>query len=134
MEAGNRCFDQHVPEETNRKIADHIADINLPFSTISHQYLLTEGLPPEKIIKTGSPMFEVLNYYLPKIRSSGIMKELNLKERKFSLVSAHREENINNEKNFLNLMASLNAIADTYHYPIIVSTHPRTRNKIDKCQ
>lgn len=131
MEAGNRCFDQRVPEETNRKIVDHISDINLTYSSIAREYLLREGLPADKIIKTGSPMFEVLNHYLPKINTSEVLNKLNLEENKYFVVSAHREENINNEKNFKDLMRSLNLIAEKYGYPIIVSTHPRTRNMID---
>ncbi|WP_415542105.1 non-hydrolyzing UDP-N-acetylglucosamine 2-epimerase [Empedobacter stercoris] len=134
MEAGNRCFDQRVPEETNRKIVDHTADINLTYSDIAREYLLREGLPADRIIKTGSPMFEVLTHYLPQIEASNVLEKLNLEEGKFFVVSAHREENINSEKNFRGLMTSLNAIADKYHYPIIVSTHPRTKNMIDKMQ
>ncbi|MGI9581169.1 non-hydrolyzing UDP-N-acetylglucosamine 2-epimerase [Chryseobacterium sp. RRHN12] len=132
MEAGNRCFDQRVPEETNRKIVDHTSDINLTYSDIAREYLLKEGLPADRIIKTGSPMFEVLNHYLPQIESSDVLKRLNLEEGKYFVVSSHREENINSEKNFLGLMESLNAIAEKFGYPIIVSTHPRTRNMIDK--
>jgi UDP-N-acetylglucosamine 2-epimerase len=131
MEAGNRCFDQRVPEETNRKIVDHISDINLTYSTIAREYLLREGLPADRIIKTGSPMFEVLNHYLPEINSSDILNQLKLEENKYFVVSAHREENISSERNFRGLMESLNLIASTYGYPIIVSTHPRTRNMID---
>jgi len=131
MEAGNRCFDQRVPEETNRKIVDHISDINLTYSDIAREYLLREGLPADRIIKTGSPMFEVLNYYLPQINASDILNTLHLEEQKYFVVSAHREENINSEKNFKGLMESLNLIAEKYQYPIIVSTHPRTRNMID---
>ncbi len=131
MEAGNRCFDQRVPEETNRKIVDHISDINLTYSDIAREYLLREGLPADRIIKTGSPMFEVLNHYLPQINASDILNQLNLEENKYFVVSAHREENINSEKNFKGLMESLNLIADKYHFPIIVSTHPRTRNMIE---
>lgn len=134
MEAGNRCFDQRVPEETNRKIVDHTSDINLTYSDIAREYLLREGLPADRIIKTGSPMFEVLNHYLPQIDASGVLEKLNLEEGKFFVVSSHREENINSEKNFKGLMASLNAIAEKYQYPIIVSTHPRTKNMIDKMQ
>ena len=134
MEAGNRCFDQRVPEETNRKIVDHTADINLTYSDIAREYLLREGLPADRIIKTGSPMFDVLNHYLPEINASKVLEKLNLEKGKFFVVSAHREENINSEKNFRGLMTSLNAIADKYHYPIIVSTHPRTQNMIDKMQ
>ncbi|VDH05082.1 non-hydrolyzing UDP-N-acetylglucosamine 2-epimerase [Bergeyella zoohelcum] len=132
MEAGNRCFDQRVPEETNRKIVDHTADINLTYSDIAREYLLREGLPADRIIKTGSPMFEVLNYYLPQIESSNVLEKLNLEKEKFFVVSSHREENINSEKNFRGLMDSLNAIAEKYNYPVIVSTHPRTQNMIDK--
>ncbi|ASK30372.1 UDP-N-acetylglucosamine 2-epimerase (non-hydrolyzing) [Chryseobacterium sp. T16E-39] len=132
MEAGNRCFDQRVPEETNRKIVDHTADVNLTYSDIAREYLLREGLPADRIIKTGSPMFEVLNHYLPEINASNVLEKLNLEEGKFFVVSSHREENINSEKNFRGLIDSLNAIAEHYQYPIIVSTHPRTRNMIDK--
>lgn len=132
MEAGNRCFDQRVPEETNRKIVDHVSDINLTYSDIAREYLLREGLPADRIIKTGSPMFEVLNHYLPSIESSDVLERLSLEEGKFFVVSSHREENINSEKNFQGLMDSLNLIAEKYNYPIIVSTHPRTRNMIEK--
>ncbi|MBA9074635.1 UDP-N-acetylglucosamine 2-epimerase (non-hydrolyzing) [Flavobacterium gossypii] len=132
MEAGNRCFDQRVPEETNRKIVDHISDINLTYSDIAREYLLREGLPADRIIKTGSPMFEVLNHYLPSIKFSDVLERLGLQEEKFFVVSSHREENINSEKNFEGLMQSLNMIAEKYDYPIIVSTHPRTRNMIEK--
>jgi UDP-N-acetyl-L-fucosamine synthase len=131
LEAGNRCFDQRVPEETNRKIVDHISDINLTYSDIAREYLLREGLSADRIIKTGSPMFEVLNHYLPQINASDILQKLNLEENKYFVVSAHREENINSEKNFKGLMDSLNLIAEKYGYPIIMSTHPRTRNMID---
>jgi UDP-N-acetylglucosamine 2-epimerase len=131
MEAGNRCFDQRVPEETNRKIVDHISDVNLTYSDIAREYLLREGLPADRIIKTGSPMFEVLNHYLPSIQQSDVLSRLNLVEHKYFVVSAHREENINNEKNFLGLLACLNLIAEKYNFPIIVSTHPRTRKMID---
>lgn len=131
MEAGNRCFDQRVPEESNRKIVDHISDMNLTYSDIAREYLLREGLPADRIIKTGSPMFEVLNHYLPKIERSNILEELELEEEKYFLVSAHREENINNEKNFKMLILSLNKIAQEYSLPVIVSTHPRTRAMID---
>lgn len=134
MEAGNRCFDQRVPEETNRKIVDHTADINLTYSDIAREYLLREGLPADRIIKTGSPMFEVLNHYLPEIEKSDVLSRLNLEEGKYFVISSHREENINSEKNFNGLMESLNTIAEKYGYPIIVSTHPRTRNMIDKKQ
>ncbi|MCT2564645.1 non-hydrolyzing UDP-N-acetylglucosamine 2-epimerase [Chryseobacterium herbae] len=134
MEAGNRCFDQRVPEETNRKIVDHTSDINLTYSDIAREYLLREGLSADRIIKTGSPMFEVLTHYLPQIESSDVLKRLDLEEGKYFVVSSHREENINSEKNFNGLMESLNAIAEKFGYPIIVSTHPRTRNMIDKMQ
>jgi len=131
MEAGNRCFDQRVPEETNRKIVDHVSDINLTYSDIAREYLLREGLPADRIIKTGSPMFEVLNHYLPAIESSDVLERLGLEEGKFFVVSSHREENINSEKNFQGLMDCLNLIAVKYDFPIIVSTHPRTQNMID---
>jgi UDP-N-acetylglucosamine 2-epimerase len=131
MEAGNRCFDQRVPEETNRKIVDHISDINLTYSDIAREYLLREGLPADRIIKTGSPMFEVLNHYLPTIQQSDVLTRLNLEAQKYFVISAHREENINNEKNFLGLLACLNLIAKKYNFSIIVSTHPRTRKMID---
>jgi UDP-N-acetylglucosamine 2-epimerase (non-hydrolysing) len=131
MEAGNRCFDQRVPEETNRKIVDHISDINLTYSSIAREYLLREGIPADRIIKTGSPMFEVLNHYLPAINQSDIIKRLNLEKYKYFVISAHREENITSEYNFSGLMVSLNLIAEKYGYPIIVSTHPRTQKMID---
>ncbi len=131
MEAGNRCFDQRVPEETNRKIVDHVSDINLTYSDIAREYLLREGLPADRIIKTGSPMFEVLNHYKPAIESSDVLARLKLEENKYFVVSAHREENINNETNFKGLVTSLNLIAEKYNFPIIVSTHPRTRKMID---
>lgn len=132
MEAGNRCFDERVPEETNRKIVDHTSDVNLTYSDIAREYLLREGLHADRIIKTGSPMFEVLNHYLPEIEKSNVLSRLHLEEGKYFVVSAHREENINSQKNFQGLIDSLNAIADKFKYPIIVSTHPRTRNMIDK--
>ena len=131
MEAGNRCFDQRVPEETNRKIVDHISDINLTYSDIAREYLLREGLPADRIIKTGSPMFEVLNHYLPSIKSSNILKRLQLESNKYFIVSAHREENISSDSNFAGLVSSLNLVAEKYDLPIIVSTHPRTRKMID---
>jgi len=131
MEAGNRCFDQRVPEETNRKIVDHIADINLTYSDIAREYLLREGLSADRIIKTGSPMFEVLNHYLPSIKSSKILDHLQLKRNKYYVVSAHREENITSETNFRCLVSCLNFVAEKYNLPIIVSTHPRTRKMID---
>ncbi len=131
MEAGNRCFDQRVPEETNRKIVDHISDVNLPYSDIAREYLLREGLPADRIIKTGSPMFEVLNHYLPSIESSNILELLSLDNYNYFVVSAHREENISSESNFAGLVSSLNSVAEKYDLPIIVSTHPRTRKMIN---
>ena len=131
MEAGNRCFDQRVPEETNRKIVDHISDINMTYSDIAREYLLREGLSADRIIKTGSPMFEVLNHYLPSIKSSNVLERLSLEPNKYFVVSAHREENISNETNFNSLITSLNIVADKYDLPIIVSAHPRTRKMID---
>jgi UDP-N-acetylglucosamine 2-epimerase len=131
MEAGNRCFDQRVPEETNRKIVDHTSDINLTYSDIAREYLLREGLPADRIIKTGSPMFEVISSRKEDIEKSDVLERLNLKEGQYFVVSAHREENINSEVNFLNLVDSLNAIADKYKLSIIVSTHPRTRKMIE---
>lgn len=132
MEAGNRCFDQRVPEESNRRIVDHISDINLTYSSIAREYLLSEGLPADRIIKTGSPMFEVLHQYLPKIKASKILASLNLEKGKYFVVSAHREENIASEKNFYNLVKVLNGIALTYSLPVIVSCHPRTRKMIEE--
>ncbi|UYG93840.1 non-hydrolyzing UDP-N-acetylglucosamine 2-epimerase [Cytobacillus firmus] len=131
MEAGNRCFDQRVPEETNRKIVDHTADINLTYSDIAREYLLREGFPSDRIIKTGSPMFEVINSRKYDIESSDVLEKLNLIEGNYFVVSAHREENINSEVNFLDLVDSLNAIAEKYNMPVIVSTHPRTRKMIE---
>ena len=132
MEAGNRCFDQRVPEETNRRIVDHTADINLTYSDIAREYLLREGLPPDRVIKTGSPMCEVLHYYLPKIKQSDVLNRLLLSPLDYFVVSAHREENIEPKHNFLQLVATLNAIAEVYGKRIIVSTHPRTRNRVEK--
>ena len=132
MEAGNRCFDQRVPEETNRKIVDHIADVNLTYSDIAREYLLREGLPADRIIKTGSPMFEVLSFYSDKINDTSVLEDLSLSKGKYFLVSAHREENISSEKNFKNLIDSLNKLVSNYEFPIIVSTHPRTRNKLNE--
>lgn len=132
MEAGNRCYDQRVPEEINRRIVDHISDINLTYSDISREYLLKEGLPADRVIKTGSPMFEVLNQYKSKIAASTILQQLNLEKEKYFLVSAHREENVDYDANFLALMESLQALAQTYRFPIIVSTHPRTQKIIDR--
>lgn len=131
MEAGNRCFDQRVPEETNRKIVDHVSDINLTYSSIAREYLLREGLPPDRVIKTGSPMYEVLHHYLPKIRQSDVLQRLELEKHKFFVVSSHREENVNSERNFRGLIDSLNLIAEKYGFPVIVSTHPRTRKVIE---
>lgn len=131
MEAGNRCFDQRVPEETNRKIVDHTADINLTYSDIAREYLLAEGFPADRIIKTGSPMFEVINSRKTDIDNSDVLERLNLRGGQYFVVSAHREENINSEENFLDLIESLNAIAEKYRLPLIVSTHPRTRKMIE---
>ncbi|WP_053368316.1 non-hydrolyzing UDP-N-acetylglucosamine 2-epimerase [Bacillus sp. FJAT-27245] len=131
MEAGNRCFDQRVPEETNRKIVDHIADINLTYSDIAREYLLREGLPADRVIKIGSPMFEVLNSRKISIAESNVLERLQLTEGNFFVVSAHREENISSETNFLDLVGSLNAIAEKYGMPVIVSTHPRTKKMIE---
>jgi UDP-N-acetylglucosamine 2-epimerase (non-hydrolysing) len=131
MEAGNRCFDQRVPEETNRKIVDHISDVNLTYSDIAREYLLREGLPADRIIKTGSPMFEVLNYYMPSIEASDVLNRLALDKYKYFVVSAHREENISNQSNFNGLINSLNLVAKKFNLPVIVSTHPRTRKMID---
>lgn len=132
MEAGNRCFDQRVPEETNRKIVDHIADINLTYSDIAREYLLREGLLPDRVIKTGSPMYEVIKSKLDDINNSDVLNKLNLEKGKYFVVSAHREENISSETNFMNLVESLNAIADKYNFPVIISTHPRTRKMIEE--
>ena len=131
MEAGNRCFDQRVPEETNRRIVDHISDINLTYSNIAREYLLSEGLPPDQVIKTGSPMYEVLNHYMPQIQASEALERLGLMDKQYFMVSAHREENIEHEKSFTKLVIVLNSIADEYGVPIVVSTHPRTRSRID---
>lgn len=131
MEAGNRCFDQRVPEEINRKIVDQTSDINMVFSEHARRYLMSEGIRPETVIKTGSPMKEVLDYYLPKIEASAILGELELEPSRFFVVSAHREENVDSERNFADLLASLNAIARQYDMPVIVSTHPRTRNRLE---
>ncbi|MGL6153840.1 MAG: non-hydrolyzing UDP-N-acetylglucosamine 2-epimerase [Cetobacterium sp.] len=132
MEAGNRCFDQRVPEETNRKIVDHTADINLTYSDIAREYLLREGLPADRIIKTGSPMYEVINMKLKDIENSDIVERLGLEKGKFFVVSAHREENVGSDENFLDLVESLNTVAEYYQMPIIVSTHPRTRKRIEE--
>ncbi|QOF79654.1 UDP-N-acetyl glucosamine 2-epimerase [Variovorax sp. 38R] len=131
MEAGNRCFDQRVPEETNRRIVDHTADVNLTYSTIARDYLLREGLPPDLVIKTGSPMFEVLTHYLPRIEASDVLERLSLEAEQYFVVSAHREENIESPQSFAKLVAVLNAVAEDHGLPVIVSTHPRTQKRID---
>lgn len=131
MEAGNRCFDMRVPEEINRRIVDHTADVNMTYSSIAREYLLREGLPADLVIKTGSPMFEVLTHYQPQIEASDILQRMNLQAGKYFVVSIHREENVESEENFLNLVAILNSMAKKYAYPIIVSTHPRTRKRIE---
>ena len=131
MEAGNRCFDQRVPEETNRRIVDHTADINLTYSTIARDYLLREGLPPDQVVKTGSPMFEVLNHYRSQIEASDVMTRLDVQAGKYFVVSAHREENIESDKSFTKLVAILNTVAESYQLPVIVSTHPRTKNRVN---
>lgn len=132
MEAGNRCFDQRVPEELNRKIVDHLSDINMTITEHARRYLLNEGIKPETVIKTGSPMKEILDYYMPRILKSDVMQRLRLAKDDYFVLSAHREENIDSEKNFADLLHSLNAIAGKYKKPIIVSTHPRTRKKLEK--
>jgi len=131
MEAGNRCFDMRVPEETNRRIVDHTADVNLTYSTIARDYLLREGLPPDLVIKTGSPMFEVLTHYRPRIDASDVLQRLELAEHNYFVVSAHREENIESPQSFTKLVAVLNAVAEDHKLPVIVSTHPRTQKRID---
>ena len=131
MEAGNRCFDQRVPEETNRRIVDHTADINLTYSDIARDYLLREGLPPDQIIKTGSPMYEVLHHYLPQIQASMVLARLGLTAAKYFVISAHREENIESDKSFAKLVAVVNAVAEDYGLPVIFSTHPRTQKRVD---
>lgn len=131
MEAGNRCFDMRVPEEINRRIVDHIADINLTYSNIARDYLVAEGLPPDRVIKIGSPMFEVLSYYNKEIKDSNVLEHLELLEYQFFIVSAHREENIDSDKNFLKLVNVLNTVAEKYNKPVIVSTHPRTQKRVD---
>jgi UDP-N-acetylglucosamine 2-epimerase len=132
MEAGNRCFDQRVPEEINRKIVDHISDINMPYSSISREHLLREGLPPDRIIKTGSPMFEVLHYYMPRIQKSEIRDQLKVRDKEYFVVSCHREENVDNEDNFRGLIELLNGLAATYGKRVIMTTHPRTRKHIEQ--
>ena len=131
MEAGNRCFDQRVPEELNRKVLDHLSDINLVLSEHARRYLIAEGIPPETIIKTGSHMGEVLHHYMPKIKESRILQRLQLMPNKFFVISVHREENVDTPQNLLDLIETLNALAETYHYPVIVSTHPHTRKRLD---
>ena len=131
MEAGNRCFDQRVPEEINRRLVDHMADINLTYSSIARDYLLNEGLPADMIIKTGSPIFEVINTYMDDIKSSDILKKMNLTKHQFFVASIHREENVDPDKNFLKIIESLNTVAEAYQMPVIISTHPRTQKRID---
>ena len=131
MEAGNRCFDQRVPEETNRRIVDHTADINLTYSTIARDYLLREGLPPDQVIKTGSPMYELLHHYLPQIKASDALQRLGLEAGKYFVVSAHREENIESDRSFAKLVQVLNAVAEDQGLPLIVSTHPRMQKRVD---
>ncbi len=131
MEAGNRCFDMRVPEEINRRIVDHTADINLTYSSIAREYLLREGLPPDMVIKTGSPMNEVLGHYRAKIEASDVLERLGLEANRFFVVSAHREENIDSDKNFTRLVEVLNGVAEKYGFPVIVSTHPRTQKRVD---
>ena len=131
MEAGNRCFDQRVPEETNRRIVDHTADINLTYSTIARDYLLAEGIPADRVIKTGSPMFEVLHHYMPQIDASDVLTRLNLQAGNYFVVSAHREENVDSPKQLIKLQEALNRVSEHYNLPVIVSTHPRTRNRIE---
>lgn len=131
MEAGNRCFDQRVPEEINRKIVDHISDINMPYSSISREYLLREGIPPDRVIKTGSPMYEVLHHYMPKIEASDVLSRLVLERHEYFVVSCHREENVDSPSNFLALIETMNGVADMYGKRLIVSTHPRTRKRIE---
>lgn len=131
MEAGNRCFDLRVPEETNRRIVDHTADINLTYSAIAREYLLREGLPPDQVIKTGSPMYEVLHHYMPQIKASDALSRLGLEAGRYFVISAHREENIESDRSFAKLVQVLNAVAEDHNLPVVVSTHPRTRNRVD---
>jgi UDP-N-acetylglucosamine 2-epimerase len=131
MEAGNRCFDQRVPEETNRRIVDHTADINLTYSSIARDYLLREGLPPDRVIKTGSPMYEVLHHYLPQIQASAALSSLGLMSERYFVVSAHREENVDSDKSFGKLVAILNVVAQDFGLPVVVSTHPRTQKRVN---
>jgi UDP-N-acetylglucosamine 2-epimerase (non-hydrolysing) len=130
MEAGNRCFDERVPEEINRRMVDHISDINLPYSSIAREYLLREGIPPDRIIKTGSPMYEVLHHYLPKIEASDVLSRLHLESGKYFVVSCHREENVDNPDQLQRFVALLNGLAEEFRQQIIVSTHPRTRKRL----
>jgi UDP-N-acetylglucosamine 2-epimerase len=132
MEAGNRCFDERVPEEINRRIVDHVSDINLTYSAIAREYLLREGLPPDRVIKTGSPMYEVLHHFMPKIESSDILERLGLSKGQYFVVSAHREENIESDVSFEKLVTLLNMVANEWNLPVVVSTHPRTRNRIER--
>ncbi len=132
MEAGNRCFDQRVPEEINRKLVDHMSDVNMPYTEHARRYLLAEGIPPDTIIKTGSPMKEIIAHYMPAIEKSDVLDRLGLKAEEFFLVSMHREENVDSDNNFAELLASLNAIAKKYGKPIIISTHPRIRNRLEE--
>lgn len=132
MEAGNRCFDQRVPEELNRKVLDHLSDINFVLTEHARRYLIAEGIRPETIIKTGSHMGEVLDFYMPKIKKSDVMARMNLESGKFFIVSAHREENVDSPQNLIDMVETLNALADQYNYPVIVSTHPRTRKRLDE--
>jgi UDP-N-acetylglucosamine 2-epimerase len=131
MEAGNRCFDQRVPEELNRKVLDHLSDINMVLTEHARRYLIAEGIRPETIIKTGSHMREILDFYMPKIQSSDILQRMGLQANKFFIVSAHREENVDSTQNLLDMIETLNALAESYEYPVIVSTHPRTRKRLD---
>ena len=132
MEAGNRCFDDRVPEEINRRIVDHISDINMPYSTISREYLLREGLPPDRVIKTGSPMYEVLHYHLPRIERSGVLERLHLSPKDYFILSCHREENVDDPDQFQGLIEVMNGLADAYGKRIIVTAHPRTRKRFDE--
>ena len=131
MEAGNRCFDQRVPEESNRKVVDHLADINMPYSAIAREYLLREGLPPDRVVKTGSPMFEVIHHYLPLIEASTVLPRMGLEREQYFVVSCHREENVDSDRNLARLVEVLNGLADRYRLRIIMSTHPRTRNRLN---
>ena len=134
MEAGNRCFDQRVPEELNRKVLDHLSDINMVLTEHARRYLIAEGIRPETIIKTGSHMCEVLDYYMHQIKQSEVLKQVGLESNKFFIVSAHREENVDTPANLLDLIETLNALAETYQYPVIISTHPRTRKRLDELE